>query len=332
MAELSIIIPSVQEYPQNVFTFQNIWCELADEGIDFEILFVDNWCKEIEQQLIAAGKVIVDAATQKRLPAEDKGRAYMQDRAKSLPFLKFLHYDKKLSHWNAKNLAVQNSTGQFLWFVDAHCILSKNSLVNTFKYYRDHYEELNGTLHFPISYMTEKRGLELIYKLVADVEGTGEIHYSFTRYPHAAKHLKPFEVPCMSMCGAMMTRQIYDDMGGWPEALGIYGGGENFMNFTLAVLGMKHWIMPERPLYHFADKRGYHWYHDDWVRNRMVSMFIFGGHEILKRWTLHRKGDRLVLEKLRTQAMERAADHRSLIKGKQKLSIEEWIKKWKVAG
>ena len=308
MAELSIICPSCNEYPQNIFTFQNVWCELMGE-VDFEFIFIDNWCKEVEEQ----GRT------------RDKGWDYMASRSKALPFLKALHYDKKLSHWQTKNLGVQNSTGKFLWFVDAHCIVSKNALVNMFNYYKEHHKELNGTLHLPLSYLTEKPGLELVYKLVADLP-SGNVHYSFTRYPHDRE--QPFQVPCMSTCGMMMTRKIYDNLGGWPTELGIYGGGENFINFTLAVLGKTVNIMPGKPLYHYAEKRGYHWNYDDWIRNRIIATYMFGGEDLVETFTQHAKGRPPVLERMRHDVIKKCKPQRMQIKAQQKATIEDFVRSW----
>lgn len=310
MAELSIICPSVGEYPQNIFTFQNIWCELAGE-VDFEFIFIDNWCKAVEDQ----GRT------------RDKSWEYMSSRAQALPFLKALHYDKKLSHWQAKNLGVSKSTGKFLWFVDAHCIVSKNALVNMFKYYKENHKGLNGTLHLPLSYLTEKPGLELIYKLVADLP-TGNVHYSFTRYPHNKNLGSHFQVPCMSTCGMMMTRKIYDQLGGWPTELGIYGGGENFINFTLAVLGKSVNIMPGLPLFHYAEKRGYQWNYDDWIRNRIIATYLFGGDEFARLFTNHAKGRPSVLERIRYDVIKKCRSHREHIEAQQKVSIEDFVRYW----
>ena len=42
MPELSIIMPFVNEYPQNVFTVQNVMCELNGR-VDYEIIAINNW-------------------------------------------------------------------------------------------------------------------------------------------------------------------------------------------------------------------------------------------------------------------------------------------------
>jgi glycosyltransferase involved in cell wall biosynthesis len=49
MAELSVIIPFCNEYPQILFTIQSIAQELRDR-VDFEIIAVNNYCDEVEKQ------------------------------------------------------------------------------------------------------------------------------------------------------------------------------------------------------------------------------------------------------------------------------------------
>ncbi|GAI71255.1 unnamed protein product, partial [marine sediment metagenome] len=79
-------------------------------------------------------------------------------------WLKYMRYDERLSHWQAKDAGVWNSTGEILWFLDSHVIPSHN-IAFGLRYYVNNYEELNGTLHFPWTYhILESQ--RLIYKMV----------------------------------------------------------------------------------------------------------------------------------------------------------------------
>lgn len=308
MKDLSVIIPYVQEYPQIVFTLQSLYCELEDAGIDFEIIAIDNWCKEVEAQ----GR------------PQDKGSGYVKDRANALPWLKYVAYDEKLSHWQAKNAGIKESTGRNLLFIDSHCITSANSVVDMFHYYDAHKDDLNGTLHLPISYMMERRGLELIYKLVLDLEHA-VVHYSFTRQKIRDR---VHRVPCMSTCGMMMSREIYDRLGGWPAELGIYGGGENFINFTMAIMGLNINIFPANPIYHYAEKRGYHWNYTDFHRNRCIASYMYGGKDFAKKYITSVKGRPEVLSSIYEDVVTKCQEHREHIKKSQKLDIETWCQIW----
>lgn len=288
------------------FTIQNIAEELRDR-VDFEIIAVDNWCKEVEQQ--------------NRQP--DRSHTIIASLSKDNPWLKVLRYNKKLSHWQAKNMGVRNSSGKFLWFVDAHCIISRDALFRMFEYYKSNYEELDGTIHLPLTYHILEWH-KLIYQLKTNRD-KGEVHYSFRTYKNGKK---PYEVPCMSTCGVMITRELLDYLGGWPEGMGIYGGGENFINFTLAILGKKKWIMPGHPLRHHGERRGYHYNIDDYVRNRCLANYMFGGEKWAMRYVEGRKGSNRVLLGLFEQAVASGITQREDIETKQVISIEDWLASW----
>ena len=314
--KLSVIIPFAQEHPQVAFTVQAIYCELRGH-CDFEIIVIDNYCTELQNQLNMAGQV------------RDNGSKYLSELATpARPWLKYVTYDKKLSHWNAKNAGVAVSDGKILWFVDAHCVPSQGSLRAMYSYYVHHGKNLNGTLHMPISYMLEKPGGELQYKLDVNIP-RGVVGYSFT--PCRAGYYDPvYSVPCMSTCGMMMFREIYDKLGGWPEELGIYGGGEHFINFSLAVMGMTINIFPSTPLYHYAAPRGYHWNYMDYHRNRTIATRIFAGEDWAERYAINIKGPhepkrKMLDEVLNNKSVLEQARHIALWKT---MDIEDWIKLW----
>jgi glycosyltransferase involved in cell wall biosynthesis len=298
--KLSVIIPAANEWPTSVFTVRNIYEELRDR-VDFEILYVDN----------------------SMLPDDKKERAYDQmcGLSRGYPWLKPLKYTDKLSHWQAKNLAVKESTGDFLWFCDAHCIISRDALFRMFNYMCCHHDTLNGTLHLPLTYHIMEYH-KLIYKLTGDIQ-KGLVHYSFSAY---REHDEPYQVPCMSTCGMMMSRSLYDELGGWPAELGIYGGGENFINFTLAVLGKTINILPGDALCHHGDKRGYSWNFDDHLRNKTIAAYMYGGVDFAKLFVKHHKGSPDQKERILNSVITNSSciDHRRVIKSKQKLSIQEW--------
>jgi glycosyltransferase involved in cell wall biosynthesis len=341
--KLSIIIPFVNEYPQVAFTVQNLYCELRDKA-DFEIICVDNYCEEVKKQGVQKKKTfeflkgIEEGIPQFHRTLNnvledtgsdcDEGGSFLTERATNKrPWLKVIKYDKKLSHWNAKNEAVKHSTGNVLLFVDAHCIVSAGVLPKMFNYYRLNYERLNGTLHLPLSYLLERPGGELVYQLVLNLD-KGIVHYKFLTYSCKGQLV---EVPCMSSCGMMMTRKLYDDVGGWPSELGIYGGGENYINFVLAVMGKKKHIFPSNPLFHFAAPRDYHWNHNDWVRNRCIAAFMHSGEQFTLKYALNARGTVSALLNIAqgVVAHPKCIEHRKFLEPKIVMSIEEWSSKWK---
>jgi glycosyltransferase involved in cell wall biosynthesis len=309
MIELSVICPTLNEWPQIAFTIRSVYEELRDR-VDFEIILVDNsFCKEVEEQ--------------GRKP--DRTFEYFQSMSKGWSWLKVMKYEEKMSHWNAKRVGVLASQGKFIWFVDAHVIISRDALYKQFCYYRDHYMELDGVLHLPVTYHIMEYH-KLMYKLVTNLP-EGQVHYSFTPYRDSGNG-KPFRVPCMTTDGMMITRELYDYMGGIPSEMGIWGGGENFINFTLAVLGKNVWIMPGNSLNHHGDKRGYAYNYDDLYRNRAIASFIYGGEDLVRVFTNHYKGSQEHLHRLMRDIIKKCADHRELVVSRQVKTIQEWIKGW----
>lgn len=284
---------------------------------------------------------------------QDPGTPRMKELAGGCrPWLKYVTYTEKLSHWQAKNAGVAASSGDILLFVDAHILPSPGCFLKAFGYYIHAYEKLNGTLHVPIAYMMERQGGELIYKFKGgmsekDVQDynrrkncvlpwneinardAGDYHYSFTKY---RKSDIPYKVPCMSTCFMFMHRELYDLLGGWPKELGIYGGGEHFINYTLAVLGKNIWIYPGEPAYHYANKyisRGYNWNYDDYARNRILATYIYGGEKVAEKYIKFRAetGDKWevlkgMLDEIKTNT--ECVKHRNFIWVKEKISIEDW--------
>jgi len=292
------------------FTVQAIYCELRDR-CDFEIIVIDNHCLELDAQLQNSGR------------QRDNGGQYLSGLATNeRPWLKYVAYDEKLSHWNAKNIGIAVSDGEYLWFCDSHCVPSPGSVVTMFDYYRRQ-DPSSGSIHLPLSYMLECPGRELIYSLVSD-QAHGIAHYTFARYRESQE---VYTVPCMSTCGMMISRKLMEDIGLWPKELGIYGGGEHFLNFTLAVLGKTISIFPSKPLYHYAAPRGYHWNYVDYHRNRCVASYIFGGEEWAYRYIMSIKGDKLFQESIFSTVVgsRSVVAHRKLIAGKQIIGIEEWL-------
>lgn len=334
--KLSIIMPFCGEYPQNIFTIMSVWNQFRGHpDIDWELIAVNNWCGRVAKQADYAytcpdcnstRKVTRAEANCYRPPykREDPGGDRVKSYAAMHSWLRCIDYSDRLSHWNAKNAGVNVSTGDILFFMDAHCALIPNTLTSMYKYYLEHYTTLNGTLHLPVAYFLECDGKALIYKLVADPE-KASYHYSFTRYHYEDS---PYKVPCMSTCGMMITKTLFNQLGGWPKELGIYGGGENFINFTLAVMGKSINIYPSLPLHHYAEKRGYNYEYVDYKRNQIIATYMFGGSDRAKMFSRHCKLDAKTAKKVVSEVIEKCADHRDHIARSQIMNIEDWYDKW----
>ena len=313
--DLSIIVPYANEYPQVAFTLSSI-AESIGSRLSFEVIAVDNWCEQV--------------AAQGRLP--DQGHDHtgtkgelqpsaIASAANRLPWLRYLRYDEKLSHWGAKRVACAAAKADTFLFLDAHVVPGADAIVKQFAAYSA--LRAIGTLHLPLTYhiLEDHR---LIYKLVDD-RANGNIGYQFTGYREAAL---PYEVPCMSTCGMMMSKEIYLALGGWPEALGIYGGGEHCSNFVSAILGIKKFIMPGTILHHHGSKRGYAWNWSDYQRNRGIACYLYGDEEYLRRHLNHKFGNKEEAKAaVFADIVEACAAQRLWLKSQQVETIDAWLDK-----
>ena len=305
--DLSIIIPYAGEYPSLFFTVASIHEELRDRGIEFEVIAIDNHCPELEAQ----GHK--DRRSRKGLDAA----------AGIHSWLKSLEYSERLSHWQAKNVGVRASTGRVLWFCDSHCLAPRNALWKMFQFFRDNHKQLNGTLHLANTYkLLEKR--PDMYKLREELD-RGFIGYSLTPYQHRDA---PYEAPCASSCGMMMTRSLWEELGGWPQRFA-YSGGEHFINFVLATLGKKKWMFTGGFLRHHGAPRDYHYTYEGLVWNQCAAMYMVGGRELAEKYIRHKQGREKVLQAILTDVLLCCGQQRASIKKKQVVDIYDWAGQWK---
>jgi len=308
---ISVIVPFVREWPQVAFTLRSIHESL--KGISHEVLAIDN---------------LMSTMIEDRGSKNVKGMANEWE-SHGNPWLEYYHYKDKLSHWQCKNFGIREAKGSILWFIDSHCIIP-SSAAEAILFYESNYVDLKGSLHLPLTYhILEPR--QLMYKAAVMVK-KGDYHYTFHTF-NRNKYLereRVIEVPAMSTCGMIMHRDYMRQLGGWPVSLGIYGGGENFINFTMAVLGLKKWVWIGDSLCHHGDKRGYAWNLYDQQRNRAIATYMFGGERLLRKWAnevgkFSHNERRRAIESIRKECNL----HREAVKILQVCEIEEWVDQWK---
>ncbi len=338
MCQLSIIIPGCNEFPQIYFTIQSLRMDLEGSGLDYEIIYIANRDYRLENLTTpesAAEHVIpqgVGDLWKTFSPAQAQAVlqfiASWQRGAEGLgkvDNVRRLVYNDTLSHWQAKMAGVRVATAETLLFLDAHVLLTPGAVAEMRKYYVETGLCQRGTLHLPIAYMNDHLGVAHVYLMRHNAE-KGEFTYKFSRIKNRESI---HEVPCMSTCGMMISKRILMDvLGGWPKTLGIYSGGEQFLNAALAVTGHKKWIWPFGTLHHFAYHRGYHFNYDDLTKNRMTANYVALGEDWLRAFQKHRKpvgSERNAEIAEHVLRMNRA--HRAIIEEHQTIDIEEWIAK-----
>lgn len=321
---ISIVIPYLQEFPQILFTIRAIHEELID--IDHEIIAIDNLNIDAKKQLDSK-KIKIDKGHEHLNKQGEITKSHIKSMAESnnLSWLKYMHFEDHFSLWQARNYGIKHSKADIIMFVDAHCLPSKNSIKNMLIYYEQNWEELNGSIHLPLTYhILEKR--KLIYKFKFD-EPEGVCDYSFTGAPNTNDI---FEVPCMSACGLMCHRSFFDMMGQFPQK-GIYSGGEHFFNFVMAILGKKKWIysLDGATLFHHGNERDYNYTWGCYQDNRAVSNYMFGGEKWLDLFIKNMKADEKFKKEFKTKILsDENINQRNKIVHQQQLSIEDWATKY----
>lgn len=263
MAQITIVIPYILEYPSILFTIRNIYEELKD--FDTEICVGDNWCGEIEEQGQKPDRA------HRHLQNGEMVSSCLETMTQQNSWLKYFKYDVCLSHWQVKNHIIHNTTSPYIMFMDAHCMASRGSLSAAFEHYLLNEQYLDGTLSCPLTYdiLGNKK---LVYKLVYD-KMLGKCDYTFMPMPDTKE--VTLQVPTMSSCGLIVSRKIFNLLIDFPQQY-MYSGGEHYLFQSLAVLGKKMWIFNGNPLHHHGEKRGYTTNFIKWHINRAISCYCMG--------------------------------------------------------
>lgn len=341
--QVSVIIPFVSEWPQIAFTIRAVREQLEDarhhEIINsYEIICIDNYCKEAFDQGVKTDRGGDHYVLNKKnlglygIDPEIRDKATFQtghimaQSQTNKSWLKCYKYEDKLSHWNAKNLGIRKATGDTLIFLDSHVVPSRGLLVEAlFSYYqiKERFNE-DITMHLPLSYhiLEDKR---LMYKMIYEPL-KGNLHYSFTSMPMEIDRV--VEVPCMSTCGMIVDRGLMLTINCWPKGMGIYGGGENYINYLFAILGVKKLLYHNGCLHHHGDRRSYSYNWTDYHCNRMIATYIFGGPEMVGRYQVA-IGDNGNTEDMMRRSIKAGWDHiEEMTRKRQEFSIGEFVEKW----
>jgi hypothetical protein len=221
--------------------------------------------------------------------------------------------------------------GDLLLFLDAHVIITPNSIKDMLNYFQ--WLPENSLLHLPIVYMLEDKINKLKYELVYELD-KGIVDYRFAKFMPTSRVT---EVSCMSTCGMMVAKStIINIFHGWPVALGSYSGGEQFINFVGALLGVRKYIIDEGVIYHYAAPRSYDIVYSDVYRNRAIATYLFGGNNLFNLYLDNissRQRGRIsprIINRMREEIPNilDLRERKSHIEDNAITSIEAWIAQW----
>ncbi len=225
--DISIIIPARNEHPMATWTLQAMWDQLERSHLTWETILVDN--------------------------LSDDGTAdFIKDRwwhARGLH--KTVHYEERGSCWQARNLGLRVAEGRLLFFFDAHVLIGPD-------FFESMVEALEEAevVFAPLRIFSDKRENTMYgYSLGAGCHHMRSKFWgSWTRQKPS---VDPYPIP-MSGTAAMGVRADWiRSFGGWPPALGLYGGGEQWISLLTWMLGGRCLMDPRVYFYHWNEKRKY---------------------------------------------------------------------------
>ncbi len=142
----------------------------------------------------------------------------------------------------ARNLGVSRTTGELLFFADAHIRLEKGWWIPLANALEDpKVAAVSGAVtHLPA---TRRRGFGLTFT-GPDLDARWLPRQGFT----------PFAAPILPGCSLMMRRATFDAVGGWDSGLLHRGGVDNEMSTRLWLLGYELLVVPEVVVSHLFRK------------------------------------------------------------------------------
>jgi glycosyltransferase involved in cell wall biosynthesis len=337
--DVSVIIPFCNEGQNVVFTVQSLLEEMNGDFTS-EIILVDNQSDWFIDCSVKNERM----ANEPDRPYTIRSRAFFQGPPGSrrdgaiintwffrTGRVKYFQYDDKQGHWNAKNYGIEKSSGKYLLFLDAHCVMSKGSVGKMLAFLQHPPEPRIGGVHAYINYMLDSRSLEYRPQPNKFFGYQFCTHQQEEYFEKGKRKLrfptKPYKVCVMSTCGMMCPRTVLEELGGWHPEFGIYCGGEGYMNFKQSTCGYHHWIHPEAICWHWAEKRGYVWNHSDFVRNEMIAAYVVGGEEALQ-YCVEGRGGSDAIKRLAEDVKAKCKDEREFIASRQVESLQQYFTRW----
>ncbi|KKL07585.1 hypothetical protein LCGC14_2584560 [marine sediment metagenome] len=264
---------------------------------DYEVIVVLNQCEQEDHDRLA------------RIPHKE---------------LKIVRYDDQPSCWQARNKGAEIAEGKYLCLLDSHVMFKSDSLVNSLHYHR----EFEGILAYGLNYWLDHPARTLF-----------QYRWQPEKFWGAWSRRKP-EPPdfriLMSGMNMLIDKKVFEAIGGFHSALGIYGGGEPYIYFKSQMMGYGARCVPDFQVYHIAEKRGYSWNGDDLKRNFMIAAYALGGdnsfgvlydHYFKGCNEVERYEERLA--ELRDEAIATAQADRDKIEATAKFTVDEILDDWR---
>lgn len=226
MLDLSVVIPARNERPMEVFTLQVIWDALERSGYDWETILANNCSDD------GTG----DFLKNRRWHARGK--------------LKIIDCDTP-SCWVARKRGLEAASGEILFYFDAHVVICPDLFTLQMEFMQRPWVTV---LFTPVRHMSDNQSA-YGYSLGPN---NRHLHTKFWgSWTRKKESDEPYRIPMSGTAGMAVRREFLEWIGGWPEHLRVYGGGEQWVSLLAWMTGHECWIDPRTYLYHYNGKRGY---------------------------------------------------------------------------
>lgn len=251
--DISVIIPARNEHPQASFTLQLIWDELERSDFDWETILVDDQSDDLTSQ-------------------------YCRDRWwHGMGFHKIIVRGEGGSCWQARNEGWRAAEGRCLFFFDAHVVISRDLFQLQMEALRDAQIVFTPVRNFS----DKKKNTCYGYALGPDN------HHLYTKFwgswTKGRRRETPYPTPMSGTAGMAVHRDWIESFDGWPRAMRMYGGGEQWISLLTWMLGGRCVVDPRTYLYHYNGRRAYprEGFTEAHLFNRALVAYALGGEEWL---------------------------------------------------
>ncbi len=281
--------------------------ELIKSGIEVEYIFITNGDKELNPDSKAVIEHVRLAGTLKHHE----------------------HFVEGLTPPDARQIGSTYADGEYLFFFDNHCIVTKDYFkraIHDFETYD--IDLLHSTTQY---YVDDPKCYHYNLKLKYNFWGSANAK--------PRQEMKPYQIAVGGHGGFAVKRTSWEEVGGYgPKGLfDGYGGEEVYTDLKFWLYGKKVWLDPLILHYHFAGSRGYkRHYYDGYYTNMMASANLIGGEKWLNlvfesfcdgsKHTRFSTGPELTdMFDLYTIALDRTKEYRKEIVSKSNKTLDELI-------
>jgi glycosyl transferase family 2 len=181
---------------------------------------------------------------------------------------------RDLSPPTARQKAASHATGEYLFFLDNHCLVGK--------------QYFSRALHSMRRY-----NMDMLHSTTRFFSGDIDVYHYKLKLAHnfwaegattPEKGCMPYRIAAAGHGGFVVRADVWREVGGYWDGFEGYGGEEIYFDLKMALLGKTNWIDPQFVHYHYAGTRSYpRHYSAAYYRNLMMCANIIGGEKWLHR-------------------------------------------------